>query len=185
MFHKPISEVTDQERKVGKTINYALIYGQEAPGLAWKLNLPVRKAQGLIDQYFSSLPMIQKFKEEQRERFISEGYSETAFGRKTRLDLTGQNMERELRRGFNHIIQGTGADILRMTLIRLNEALTGPEARLKFCAHDAIYIEAKEEITQEVVELARSIMEIEFKGVRLPVTVKIHNNFSMGEGACL
>jgi DNA polymerase I len=182
MFHKLISEVTDEERKVGKTINYALIYGQEAPGLAWKLNIPLKKAQELIDQYFSSLPMITRFKDESRERFLSEGYSETAFGRKTQLDLAGPKRERELRRGFNHIFQGTGADILRITLVRLHEALTDKPAKLKLCAHDAIYIEAKKEVSEEIGELARSIMEIEFKGVRLPVTMKIHNNFSMGEG---
>lgn len=181
MFHKPISEVTDEERKVGKTINYALIYGQEAPGLAWKLNIPLKKAQELIDQYFSSLPMIQKFKHESRVRFLSEGYSETAFGRKTQLDLTGPKRERELRRGFNHIFQGTGADILRMTLVRLNDALTGRKAKLKFCSHDAIYLEAKKEAAKEAVELAKSIMEIDFIAVRLPVTIKTHHDFSMGE----
>jgi DNA polymerase-1 len=183
MFHKPVLEVTNEERKLGKTINYALIYGQEAPGLAWNLNIPLKKAQELIDQYFSSLPMIQKFKDESREKFLSTGYAETAFGRKTKLDLIGPKKGRELRRGFNHIIQGTAADILRMTLIRLNEALKGKSAKLKFCAHDAIYIEAKKEVSEEMGELARSIMEIEFKGVRLPVTMKTHNDFSMGEGA--
>ena len=181
MSHKPISEVADEERKVGKTINYALIYGQEAPGLSWKLNIPLKKAQELIDQYFCSLPMIQKFKDESRERFLSESYSETAFGRKTQLDLIGPKRERELRRGFNHIFQGTGADILRMTLVKLNEALIDRKAKLKFCSHDAIYIEAKKEVSGEIGELARFIMEIEFKGVRLPVTMKIHNDFSMGD----
>jgi DNA polymerase-1 len=181
MFHKPVFEVTDEERKVGKTINYALIYGQEARGLSWKLNIPLKKAQQLIDQYFSSLPIIRRFKDESRERFLSAGYSETAFGRKTQLDLTGPKRERELRRGFNHIFQGTGADILRMILVRLNEALTDEKAKLKFFSHDAIYLEAKKEVSEEIGELARSIMEIEFKGVRLPVTMKIHNNFSMGD----
>jgi DNA polymerase-1 len=181
MFHKPVSEVTDEERKVGKTINYALIYGQEAPGLAWKLNIPLKKAQELIDQYFSSLPMIQKFKDESRKKFLTEGYAETVFGRKTQLDLTEPKRERELRRGFNHIFQGTGADILRMTLVKLNEALTGGKAKLKFCSHDAIYVESKKEVSEEIGEFARSIMEIEFKGIRLPVTMKIHNNFSMGD----
>jgi DNA polymerase-1 len=182
MFHKPISDVTDEERKAGKTINYALIYGQEAPGLAWNLNIPLYKAQELIDRYFFSLPMIQKFKDESRERFLSEGYSETAFGRKTELYLTGPKRERELRRGFNHIFQGTGADILRITLVRLNEALIGPEAKLKFCAHDSIYLEAKKEDSEEAAELARSIMEIDFMGVHLPVAIKTHHDFSMGEG---
>ena len=182
MFHKPISEVTDEERKVGKTINYALIYGQEAPGLAWKLSIPLKKAQELIDQYFSSLPMIQKFKDESREKFLNTGYAETAFGRKTKLNLIGQTEERELRRGFNHIIQGTAADILRITLIRLNEALIATQAKLKFCAHDSIYLEAKEEDSEEVAKLARSVMEIDFMGVHLPVTIKIHHDFSMGEG---
>jgi len=182
MFNKPASEVTDQERNVGKTINYALVYGQEAPGLAWKLNIPLKKAQELIDQYFFSLSMIQKFKAESREKFLTEGYAETVFGRKTNLDLIAPNKERELRRGFNHIIQGTAADILRMTLVRLNEALTDRRAKLKFCAHDAIYLEAKKEASQEVREFARSIMEIDFMGVHLPVTMKIHHDFSMEEG---
>ena len=183
MFHKPTSEVTNEERKTGKIINYALIYGQEAPGLAWNLNTPLKKAQELIDQYFSLLPMIQKFKDESREKFLSTGYAETAFGRKTKLDLIGPKSERELRRGFNHIFQGTGADILRITLVRLNEALNGQIAKLKFCSHDAIYLEAKKEDSGEVAELARSIMEIDFMGVHLPVTMKIHHDFSMGEGA--
>ena len=182
MFHKPISEVTDEERKIGKTINYALIYGQEASGLAWKLNISLKKAQELIDQYFSSLPMIQKFRDESREKHLSTGYAETAFGRQTRLDLAGPNKEKELRRGFNHIIQGTGADILRVTLARLDEALTGGIAKLKFCAHDSIYLEVKKEDFGDVAELARSIMEIDFMGINLPVTMKIHHDFSMGEG---
>ena len=182
MFHKPISEVTEEERKVGKTINYALIYGQEGPGLAWKLNIPLKKAKELIGQYFSSLPMIQKFKDESKKKFLTESYAETAFGRKTRLDLTGPNKERELRRAFNHIIQGTGADILRMTLVKLNEALTGRGTTLKFCSHDAIYLEAKKDAVQGAGELAKLIMEINFMGVRLPVTMKIHHDFSMGEG---
>ena len=93
MFHKPTSEVTDEERKAGKTINYALIYGQEAPGLAWNLNTPLKKAQELIDQYFSLLPMIQKFKDESREKFLSTGYAETAFGRRLKLDLIGPKSE--------------------------------------------------------------------------------------------
>jgi DNA polymerase-1 len=182
MFQKPISEVTDEERRVGKTINYALIYGQEAPGFAWKLNIPLKKAQELIDQYFSSLPTIRRFKNEMVERFLREGYAETHFGRKTKLDLTGTNKERELRRGFNHIIQGTGADILRMTLLRLSEALKGQQAKLKFCAHDSIYLEAREEDSEEASRLARSVMEIDFMGVHLPVTIKAYHDFSMGEG---
>ena len=183
IFHKPISEVTDEERKTGKTINYALIYGQEAPGLGWKLNIPLEEAKELIDQYFLSLPRIQKFKNELREKFLREGCAETIFGRNTHLELTGPKKEKELRRGFNHIIQGTSADILRMTLIRLNEALAGGKAKLKFCAHDAIYLEAEKESAKDVEELAKSIMEIDFMGVRLPVTIKIHHDFSMGEGA--
>jgi DNA polymerase I-like protein with 3'-5' exonuclease and polymerase domains len=68
-----------------------------------------------------------------------------------------------------------------MTLVKLDEPLKGKRAKLKFCAHDAIYIEAPKEGSEEIGRLARSAMEIEFKGVPLPVTVKIHNDFSMGE----
>jgi DNA polymerase-1 len=182
MFSKPISEVTAEERKIGKTINYALIYGQEASGLAWNLNIPRKEAQELINRYFSTLPLIKKFKEECKARFLKDGYAETAFGRRTKLDLSGKNKARELRRGFNHIIQGTGADLLKFTLVRLSETLIGKKARLKFCAHDSIYLESEKDAAQEVGELAKSIIEIEFKGVFLPVTLKIHTDFSMGEG---
>ena len=85
MFHKPVSEVTDEERKLGKTINFGLIYGQEAPGLAWNLNISLEKAQQLIDQYFSALPLIKRFKEESEAKFWKTGYAETAFGRRTLL----------------------------------------------------------------------------------------------------
>ena len=66
-------------------------------------------------------------------------------------------------------------------MLRLHEALRDQPAKLEFCAHDAIYLETQCKVSEEVGELARSIMEIEFKGVRLPVTTKIHSDFSMGE----
>ena len=159
-----------------------MIYGQEAYGLAWNLNIPIEKAQGFIDQYFSALTFIKRFKEESEERFWEEGFAETAFGRRTRLNLDSGNTDREIRRGFNHQIQGTGADLLRFTLVRLNDSLKGKMARLKFIAHDAIYLEAPKENSLEMAEYAKSIMEIDFKGVKLPVSINIHSDFSMGEG---
>ncbi len=181
MFHKPISGVTPEERKLGKTINFGLIYGQEAAGLAWNLNITIERAQELIDQYFSALPLIKKFKEDSEARFWKDGYAETPFGRRTLLNIKSGNIDRELRRGFNHQIQGTGADLLRFTLVRLSEGLEGKPARLKFCVHDSIYLEAPKEVSQEMGELAKSIMEIDFQGVHLPVSLKIHPDFSMGE----
>jgi len=181
MFHKPISEVTPEERRLGKTINFGLLYGQEAYGLAWNLNIPIDKARGLIDQYFSALTFIKGFKEESAERFWKEGFAETAFGRRTRLNLESGNTDKEIRRGFNHQIQGTGADLLRFTLVSLNEGLNRKMARLKFIAHDAVYLEALKESAPEIGEHAKAVMEIDFKGVHLPVTTKIHPDFSMGE----
>jgi len=160
-----------------------LIYGQEAYGLAWNLNISVEKAQALIDQYFSALTFIKRFKEKSEERFWKEGFAETAFGRRTRLNLESGNTDREIRRGFNHQIQGTGADLLRFTLVRLYDGLKGKMARLKFIAHDAIYLEALKESSPEIGECAKSIMEIDFKGVHLPVTIKVHHDFSMGEAS--
>ena len=157
-----------------------MIYGQEAPGLAWNLNTSIEKAQGLIDQYFSALTFIKRFKEESEERFWKEGYAETAFGRRTMLNLKSGDTRRELRRGFNHQIQGTGADLLRLTLVRLYEALKGNTARLKFCSHDAIYLESPQETSLEAAAYAKSIMEIDFKGVKLPMSIKIHSDLSMG-----
>jgi len=72
--------------------------------------------------------------------------------------------------------------LLRFILVRLHDGLKGKTARLKFIAHDAIYLEALKESSPEIGKYAKSIMEIDFRGVHLPVTIKVHHDFSMGEG---
>jgi len=184
MFNKPASEVTPEERKQGKTINYALLYGQEAEGLAWNLNITMDKAQELIEQYFISLPRVKQFIEESREQLLKNGFAVTAFGRKTLLDLTAKDVKKELRRGFNHQIQGTGADLLKSTLVKVSTALNCKEASLKMCSHDALYIEAKKDDQDGIINLVKPLMEISLRGIPLPVTIKAGNNFSMEEKAC-
>lgn len=181
MFNKPIFEVTPVERKQGKTINYALLYGQEAERLAWNLNITKDKARDLIEQYFVSLPRLKQFMKESRKRFLKDRFAITAFGRKTILDLKGTVAKRELRRGFNHQIQGTGADLLKSALVKVSQALRGKDAILKMCSHDALYIEVKKDNHQEIINLVKPLMETTFRGVTFPIAVKVSNNFSMEE----
>jgi len=184
MFNKPSFEVTPEERKQGKTINYALLYGQEAEGLAWNLNITKDKARSLIEQYFRSLPRVKQFMKESRKRFLKDGFAITAFGRKTILNLKGRTAKRELRRGFNHQIQGTGADLLKSALVKVSQALKGKDAVLKMCSHDALYLEARKDGHEEIINLAKPLMETTFRGITFPVTVKVNNNFSMEKRAC-
>ncbi|HPD61037.1 MAG TPA: DNA polymerase A family protein, partial [Thermodesulfobacteriota bacterium] len=184
MFNKPASEVTPEERKQGKTINYALLYGQEADGLAWNLNISKDKAQELINQYFISLPRVKQFIGNSCQRLLKEGIAMTAFGRKTLLDLTAKDINKEIRRGFNHQIQGTGADLLKATLIKVSEALKDQNASLKMCSHDALYIEAKKYCQEKIIDLVKPLMETSFRGTPFPVTVRAANNLSMEERAC-
>jgi len=184
MFNKHPSEVTPEERKQGKTINFALLYGQEADGLAWNLNITKDKARELIEQYFRSLPGIKQFMKESRKRFLKKGFAITAYGRKTILNLKGKGAKRELRRGFNHQIQGTGADLLKTAMLKVSKILKGKDAKLKMCSHDALYLEAKKEHHEEIINLVKPLMETTFRKITFPVTVKISNNFSMKERAC-
>ena len=184
MFNKPIIEVTSEERKQGKTINFALLYGQEAEGLAWNLNITKDKARKLIEQYFRSLPGVKNFIEESRKRFLKDGFAITALGRKTMLNLKGRATKRELRRGFNHQIQGTGADLLKAAMVKVSKALRGKDAKLKICSHDALYLEAKKDDHEEIINLVKPLMETTFRNIPFPVNIKAANNFSMEERGC-
>ena len=169
----PYASVSDKERKLGKILNFGLAYGQEAGGLARNLHISVEQAQELMDVYKSRLPEVESFKTEAINKARSAGYVETYYGRRRFLpDITSHNIgdrKKAERRVINHMIQGTGADVVKSSLVKLFKAGFMIDTML----HDGILITIPDEKLDQSLSRVREIMEIELEGVKLPVSCKV------------
>ena len=123
IFHKPISEVTKEERTKAKRANFGIIYGISAFGLAQNMGIDRSEAKALIDGYFATFPGVQSFMEESKKTAAEKGYAETMFHRRRYLpDITSRNgTVRAIaeRNAINAPIQGTAADIIKIAMVRI------------------------------------------------------------------
>jgi len=128
IFHKPIEQVTKEERRRAKTANFGIIYGISAFGLSQQLDCPRAEAKALIDGYFEAFPQVIAFIEKQKELARQQGYVETLFGRKRYLPdiLSHNSVVRSFaeRNAVNAPIQGTAADIIKIAMVNIAHALT-------------------------------------------------------------
>jgi len=161
------ASVSDKERKLGKILSFGLTYGQEAGGLARNLHISVEQAQELMDMYKSKIPEIEAFKLEAINKARSAGYVETYYGRRRFLpDITAHNMgdrRKAERRVCNHICQGTGADVVKFSLVNLFKAGFMIDTML----HDGILLTVLDEKLEQSLFRVREIMEIKLEGVKL------------------
>ncbi len=169
----PYDQITGEDRRSGKALNFGMIYGQEAFGLARRLNIAVPQAQKLIDDYEESIPEISRFKQECIRKARESGYAETYFGRRRPLpDLHSADRAKRLkaeRQAVNHPIQGTASDIVKIAMVKLDRA----GLQLDLMIHDSVLLSVPEQEADERVREIRSIMEIELNGLRLTVSIKV------------
>jgi DNA polymerase I len=185
IFEVPREAVTPEHRRVAKSVNFGLIYGMSAPGLAAQLGIPVEQAQEYMDRYFARYPNVKRFMRETIERGIRTGCVETLLGR--RLPASGlQSKEPRTRsaterRVINFPIQGTAADIMKMAMARLGPRLEAFQARLLLQVHDELVLEVPEEeleaVTRVVVEAMEEPPVAEFR-VPLVVETKVDGAWS-------
>lgn len=144
IFHKPIEEVTKEERRKAKSANFGIIYGISAFGLAQGLNIDRREAKTLIDGYFESFPKVMQFIENAKKTAAERGYAETLMGRRRYLpDITSRNATVRSfaeRNAVNAPIQGTAADIMKVAMIRIYNRLKkeGLHAKMLLQVHDEL-----------------------------------------------
>ena len=123
IFHKPIEEVTKDERAKAKRANFGIIYGISVFGLAQNMGIDRAEAKALIDGYFETFPGVQKFMEESKQRVAEKGYAETLYHRRRYLpDINSHNGTVRAvaeRNAINAPIQGTAADIIKIAMIRI------------------------------------------------------------------
>jgi DNA polymerase I len=161
MFGIPIDQVTPRQRESAKGLNYGLVYGMGAEGLASRIETSVNEAQDLIDRYFKAYAGVARWLAEAAERAVRQGSSRTASGRIWiyRLDPEDRQQFSALKRvGKNAPIQGTASDIFKRAMTLLDEALLKRDAQIVNSIHDELVVECEESIAEEVKEIVISKM---------------------------
>ncbi|OTQ55200.1 DNA polymerase I [Gilliamella apis] len=182
---KPEADITAEERRRAKAVNFGLIYGMSAFGLSKQINLPRKEAQSYIDRYFERYPGVQTYMEETRQLAMQQGYVETLSGRRLYLPkiISGNGIEKRgaERAAINAPMQGTAADIIKTAMIKMSEWIKNQPTgniRMVMQVHDELVFEVKEELVGEYSALIKSIMENCYQlSVPLKVDVGIGNNW--------
>jgi DNA polymerase-1 len=165
VFNTPLAEVTADQRRSAKAINFGLIYGMSAFGLARQLNLERAAAQAYVDRYFERYPGVRRYMDETRDGARRLGYVSTVFGRRLYLpEINARNAQRRQyaeRSAINAPMQGTAADIIKRAMIGVAAWLEAhrPKARLIMQVHDELVIEVPESEAADVGAAVAGIME--------------------------
>jgi DNA polymerase-1 len=161
IFNRELHEVTPEERRC-KVINFGLIYGMSAFGVAQALGLERATAQAYIDSYFTRYPGVARYMQETREQARERGYVETVFGRRLWLtEIRAANSGRRQgaeRAAINAPMQGTAADLIKLSMIEVQNWLEREQlsAKLVMQVHDELVLEVPQsELAQVRAELPR------------------------------
>ena len=177
VFGVATDKVTTDQRSKAKMISYGLAYGMEAYGLAQRLAIGVSEASEILDAYFAAFPRVKKYMDETVEEARKRGYTETLFGRRRAIpELQNPNFRiRQIgeRQAMNSGIQGLAADIFKVAIVRLDQALEagGFESRLVLQVHDEVIVEAVKSEHETVETLVRDSM---MKAAKLAVPLEVN-----------
>jgi DNA polymerase I len=170
MFGVPIAQVEKPQRNAAKAINFGLAYGMGPGGLAPRLSVSLDEAKELISRYFKAYPGVQKWLDKAAKDAVRVGYSATSLGRKRFYNLPDESLKRVSeddyrkqiaaieRQGKNTPIQGSNADMTKLALIYLRDALKGWDARTVNTVHDEIVVEARVDQAEEVKHIVEREM---------------------------
>ncbi|HEY0722302.1 MAG TPA: DNA polymerase I [Gammaproteobacteria bacterium] len=184
VFGIPPERVSSDERRSAKAINFGLIYGMSAFGLARQLGIDRTAAQQYVERYFARYPGVRDYMEQTRELARAQGYVETVFGRRLYIqDIKASNAQRRQyaeRTAINAPMQGTAADIIKRAMITIDGWLqgSGVEARMIMQVHDELVFEVAEHALNSVEQQVRQLMSGAAQlAVPLVVDIGIGNNW--------
>jgi DNA polymerase-1 len=165
VFGVRVDDVDSNQRRAAKAINFGLIYGMSAFGLAKLLGIGRYEAQEYVDLYFERYPGVKAYMDSTREKAHDQGYVETVFGRRLYLpeinSRNGQRRQYAERTAINAPMQGTAADIIKRAMIDVDQALTAKklDARVVMQVHDELVVEVAEKQADKLAKLLHSSME--------------------------
>ena len=184
VFNVPIDEVTSAQRRAAKVVNFGIIYGMSSFSLGQDLEITRKDAEKYIKEYFEGYPGIRKYLDTCVESAKEKGYSLTAFLRRRPIPelKASQFMQREFgkRVAMNAPIQGTAADIMKIAMINVRDALkkNGLSSEILIQVHDELLLEIKNDEKDEVVKILQTEMENAYKlSVPLSVDLNVGENW--------
>lgn len=186
VFHIPFDEVTPQQRRNAKAVNFGIVYGISSFGLSQDLSITRKEAAKYIDDYFATYPGIKTFLDHAVTHAKEEGYVVTLFGRRRPVpELSSSNfMQRSFgeRVAMNSPIQGAAADIIKIAMIRVNQKLKKQKmkSRLVLQVHDELLIEAYEPELEAVQKILKEEMEHAAK-LKVPLEIDMHTGVNWYE----
>ncbi|MGF0240057.1 DNA polymerase I [Rhodococcus sp. IEGM1300] len=184
VFGVELAQVTTDQRRSAKAINFGLIYGMSAFGLAKQIGVDRKQSQAYIDRYFARYPGVLEYMERTRAQAAEQGFVETIFGRRLYLpEINAKNPA--LRKGaertaINAPMQGTAADIIKKAMVAVDNWLTssGLDAKVILQVHDELVLEVREDLVDQVRDEIRAHMSGAVKlDVPLLVEVGVGNNW--------
>ena len=176
VFHTPLEEVTDLQRRNAKAVNFGIVYGISSFGLSQDLSITRKEAGAYIEQYFATYPKVKSFLDDTVERAKQDGYVTTLYGRRRPVPelSSGNFMQRSFgeRVAMNSPIQGTAADIIKIAMIKVWKALKEQKlkSRLILQVHDELLIETARDEIPRVKQLLEENMK---EAARLAVTLEV------------
>jgi DNA polymerase-1 len=166
IYNVPLEQVSKEQRRHAKAINFGLIYGMSAFGLAQGTELTLAEAENFVSAYFKQFPRVKEYLDNIRRLAAQQGYVETLLGRRRyfpnlRSPATPQIKAREEREAINAPIQGTAADILKIAMIKLPEVLRneGLQAKLLLQVHDELLLECPRGQLEKTAQVVKEVME--------------------------
>ncbi len=184
VFHVPLEEVTSDMRRKAKTVNFGIIYGVSAFGLAAQLAISRTEAKEIIDQYFVEFPKVKTFMDQSITDARENGYVETVLGRRRYLrDILSANMnERGFaeRNAINAPIQGSAADMIKVAMIQIQDFLERENLKSKMIltVHDELVFDAhKDEVDYLKVQINKIMCEAMDLGVAMETGIGVGENW--------
>jgi DNA polymerase-1 len=189
VFGVPLSEVSTDQRRSAKAINFGLIYGMSAFGLARQLGIGRNEAQQYVDLYFERYPGVKAYMDRTREGARETGYVETVFGRRLYLpEIRSRNRALQQyaeRSAINAPMQGTAADLIKLAMIAVDrwcEEEGRDDARLIMQVHDELVLEARTEVVDRVAAAVHGCMVAAGRGaLRVPLKVDVGRGMNWDE----
>ena len=187
IFNKPVEEITNEERRSAKTINFGIIYGMGAQKLSKELNITQKEAKEFISHYFETFPTIKKYMNDMVVKAKSQGYCETISGRRLFLPAINSNNKRAVseaeRVAVNMPIQGSAADIIKIAMNNLHAKIKdNHDIKMIIQVHDELVFEVKKSALDDMKALIKQEMESALpseysKVVKLLVDIGVGENW--------
>ncbi|MGQ9832411.1 MAG: DNA polymerase I [Candidatus Villigracilaceae bacterium] len=180
IFGIPLASVTKEQRRRAKAVNFGLIYGMSAFGLTRSTDLTLAEAEDFVKAYFKEFPGVKRYLDETRQRAARQGYVETLLGRRRyfpslKSQLNPSLRNREEREAINAPIQGTAADIMKLAMLRIPDALrqAGLHAQMLLQVHDEVVLECPQVELMQTAALVQKTMESAY-ALSIPLSTEAH-----------